>query len=210
MPLPKRISGEKAKRFLARMTRAERAVLVLLCLFTVKFLFSTAARFLPALQSVDRLGSGREPVDVWLLLLCCTALLGMYCLYRRALRALGLRLTRFDGVLLAVCCAASAAFYLQAMWGRQCLYLWDNATYYNLQVRLESNFADGVFMGVGATIYKTWFNDYAPLVINILLEPFFLFTDRTANTFAMLCAVLFPRRWSILGRWCCWRCCAAA
>ena len=192
MPLPKRISGEKAKRFLARMTRAERAVLVLLCLFTVKFLFSTAARFLPALQSVDRLGSGREPVDVWLLLLCCTALLGMYCLYRRALRALGLRLTRFDGVLLAVCCAASAAFYLQAMWGRQCLYLWDNATYYNLQVRLESNFADGVFMGVGATIYKTWFNDYAPLVINILLEPFFLFTDRTANTFAMLCAVLFP------------------
>ena len=65
-------------------------------------------------------------------------------------------------------------------------------------------------MGVGATIYKTWFNDYAPLVINILLEPFFLFTDRTANTFAMLCAVLFPRRWSILGRWCCWRCCAAA
>ena len=28
MPLPKRISGEKAKRFPARMTRAERAVLV--------------------------------------------------------------------------------------------------------------------------------------------------------------------------------------
>ena len=127
--MPKRISGEKAKRFLARMTRAERAVLVLLCLFTVKFLFSTAARFLPALQGIDALGSGRRPVEVWLLLLCCTALLGMYCLYRRALRALDLRLTRFDGALLAVCCAASAAFYLQAMWGRQCLYLWDNATY---------------------------------------------------------------------------------
>ena len=54
------------------------------------------------------------------------------------------------------------------MVGRQSLYLWDNATYYNLQVRLESNFADGVFTGVGSTIYKTWFNDYAPLVINLL------------------------------------------
>lgn len=174
------------------MTRPERAVLVLLCLFAAKFLFSTAARFLPALQGIDALGSGRHPVDVWLLLLCCTALLGMYCLYRRALRALDLRLTRFDGALLALCCLCSAVFYLYSMWRRQCLYLWDNATYYNLQVRLESNFADGVFMGVGATVYKTWFNDYAPLVINILLEPFFTFTDRTANTFAMLCAVIFP------------------
>ena len=67
-------------------------------------------------------------------------------------------------------------FYLHAMVGRQSLYLWDNATYYNLQVRLESNFADGVFTGVGSTIYKTWFNDYAPLVINLLAEPFFMFT----------------------------------
>ena len=190
--MPNFALGKKIQRFQARMTRPERAVLVLLCLFAVKFLFSTAARFVPALQGIDALGSGRHPVDVWLLLLCCTALLGMYCLYRRALRALDLRLTRFDGVLLAVCCLLSAAFYLYSMWGRQCLYLWDNATYYNLQVRLESNFADGVFMGVGATVYKTWFNDYAPMVINILLEPFFTFTDRTANTFAMLCAVLFP------------------
>ena len=174
------------------MTRLERAVLALLCLFAVKFLFSTAARFLPALQGIDALGSGRHPVDVWLLLLSVTAVLGVCCLYRRALRALDLGLTRFDGAVLAICCAASAAFYLHAMWGRQCLYLWDNATYYNLQIRLESNFADGVFMGVGATVYKTWFNDYAPLVINLLLEPFFTFTGRTANTFAMLCAVLFP------------------
>ena len=78
------------------------------------------------------------------------------------------------------------------MVGRQSLYLWDNATYYNLQVRLESNFADGVFTGVGSTIYKTWFNDYAPLVINLLAEPFFMFTPRTANTFALLCALLIP------------------
>ena len=78
------------------------------------------------------------------------------------------------------------------MVGRQSLYLWDNATYYNLQVRLESNFADGVFTGVGSTIYKTWFNDYAPLVINLLTEPFFMFTPRTANTFALLCALLIP------------------
>ena len=88
----------------------------------------------------------------------------------RAARAIGAKCTKADAVILAVCIAASAAFYLHAMVGRQSLYLWDNATYYNLQVRLESNFADGVFIGVGSTIYKTWFNDYAPLVINLLAE----------------------------------------
>ena len=174
------------------MTRAERAVLVLLCVFAVKFLFSAAAQFVPALQGLDALGSGRHPVDVWLLLLCAAAVLGTVCLYRRALRAVDARLTRFDAVLLAVCCALSAAFYLHAMVGRQSLYLWDHATYYNLQIRLEANFADGVFYGVGSTIYKTWFNDYAPLVINTLLEPLFMFTDRTANTFALLSALAFP------------------
>lgn len=190
--MPNSIPRAKVQQFFARMTRAERAVLVLLCIFAVKFLFSTAAHFVPALQGIDALGSGRNPVDVWLLLLCCTAVLGTFCLYRRALKALGVKLTPFDGAVLGVCCVFSAAFYLHAMLGRQSLYLWDNATYYNLQVRLESNFADGVFMGVGSTIYKTWFNDYAPLVINILLEPFFMFTVRTANTFAILCAVLIP------------------
>ena len=174
------------------MTRAERAALVLLCVFAVKFLFSAAAQFVPALQGLDALGSGRHPVDVWLLLLCAAAVLGVVCLYRRALRAVDARLTRFDAVLLAVCCALSAAFYLHAMVGRQSLYLWDHATYYNLQIRLEANFADGVFYGVGSTIYKTWFNDYAPLVINTLLEPLFMFTDRTANTFALLSALAFP------------------
>ena len=174
------------------MTRAERAVLLLLCVFAVKFLCSAAAQFVPALQGLDALGSGRHPVDVWLLLLCATAVLGTVCLYRRALRAVDARLTRFDAVLLAVCCALSAAFYLHAMVGRQSLYLWDHATYYNLQIRLEANFADGVFYGVGSTIYKTWFNDYAPLVINTLLEPLFMFTDRTANTFALLSALAFP------------------
>ena len=174
------------------MTRAERAVLVLLCVFAVKFLFSAAAQFVPALQGLDALGSGRHPVDVWLLLLCAAAVLGVVCLYRRALRAVDARLTRFDAVLLAVCCALSAAFYLHAMVARQSLYLWDHATYYNLQIRLEANFADGVFYGVGSTIYKTWFNDYAPLVINTLLEPLFMFTDRTANTFALLSALAFP------------------
>lgn len=174
------------------MTRAERAVLVLLCVFAVKFLFSAAAQFVPVLQGLDALGSGRHPVDVWLLLLCAAAVLGVVCLYRRALRAVDARLTRFDAVLLAVCCALSAAFYLHAMVGRQSLYLWDHATYYNLQIRLEANFADGVFYGVGSTIYKTWFNDYAPLVINTLLEPLFMFTDRTANTFALLSALAFP------------------
>ena len=174
------------------MTRAERAVLLLLCVFAVKFLFSTAAHFVPALQGVDMLGSGRHPVDVWLLLLSCTAVLGTFCLYRRAAKVLDARLTRFDAVVLIICIAASAVIYLHAMVGRQSLYLWDNATYYNLQVRLESNFADGVFTGVGSTIYKTWFNDYAPLVINLLAELFFMFTARTANTFALLCALLIP------------------
>lgn len=174
------------------MTRAERAVLLLLCMFAVKFLFSTAAHFVPALQGVDMLASGRHPVDVWLLLLSCTAVLGTFCLYRRAAKVLDARLTRFDAVVLIICIAASAVFYLHAMAGRQSLYLWDNATYYNLQVRLESNFADGVFTGVGSTIYKTWFNDYAPLVINLLAELFFMFTARTANTFALLCALLIP------------------
>ena len=175
-----------------RMTRAERAVLFLLCIFAVKFVFSTAAHFITPLQGIDMLGSGRNPVDIWLLLLSCTAVLGTFCLYRRAVRAVGARLTKADAVILAVCIALSAAFYLHAMVGRQSLYLWDNATYYNLQVRLESNFADGVFTGVGSTVYKTWFNDYAPLVINLLAEPFFMFTPRTANTFALLCALLIP------------------
>ena len=174
------------------MARLERAVLLLLCIFAVKFVFSTAAHFAAPLQVVDMLGSGRNPVDVWLLLLSCTAVLGTFCLYRRAARAIGAKCTKADAVILAVCIAASAAFYLHAMVGRQSLYLWDNATYYNLQVRLESNFADGVFTGVGSTIYKTWFNDYAPLVINLLAEPFFMFTPRTANTFALLCALLIP------------------
>ena len=174
------------------MARLERAVLLLLCIFSVKFVFSTAAHFAAPLQVVDMLGSGRNPVDVWLLLLSCTAVLGTFCLYRRAARAIGAKCTKADAVILAVCIAASAAFYLHAMVGRQSLYLWDNATYYNLQVRLESNFADGVFTGVGSTIYKTWFNDYAPLVINLLAEPFFMFTPRTANTFALLCALLIP------------------
>ena len=174
------------------MARLERAVLLLLCIFAVKFVFSTAAHFAAPLQAIDMLGSGRNPVDVWLLLLSCTAVLGTFCLYRRAARAIGAKCTKADAVILAVCIAASAAFYLHAMVGRQSLYLWDNATYYNLQVRLESNFADGVFTGVGSTIYKTWFNDYAPLVINLLTEPFFMFTPRTANTFALLCALLIP------------------
>ena len=59
-----------------RMARLERAVLSLLCIFAVKFVFSTAAPFAAPLQPVDMLGSGRNPVDVWLLLLCCTAVLG--------------------------------------------------------------------------------------------------------------------------------------
>lgn len=184
--------GSWIRRLYARMTRCERAVLVLLCIFAVKFLFSTAAHFVPALRGIDLVGSGRNPVDVWLLLLCCTAVLGTFCLYRRAVRATGARLGRFELAVLAGCCAVSAAFYISRMAGRHTLYLWDNATYYNLQVRLESNFADGVFTGVGSTVYKTWFNDYAPLVINLLTEPFFAFTDRTANTYAMLSAVLIP------------------
>ena len=175
-----------------RMTRLERVVLLLLCIFSVKFVFSTAAHFITPLQKIDMLGSGRNPVDVWLLLLSCTAVLGTFCLYCRAAKAVGAKLTKADAAILAVCIVLSAVFYLHAMVGRQSLYLWDNATYYNLQVRLESNFADGVFTGVGSTIYKTWFNDYAPLVINLLAEPFFMFTPRTANTFALLGGLLIP------------------
>ena len=133
------------KSIYRRMTRAERAVLFLLCIFAAKFVFSTAAHFITPLQGIDMLGSGRNPVDLWLLLLSCPAVLGTFCLYRRAARAIGAKCTKADAVILAVCIAASAAFYLHAMVGRQSLYLWDNATYYNLQVRLESNFADGVF-----------------------------------------------------------------
>lgn len=176
----------------ARTNRLERCVLALLCLFAGKFLFSTAAHFIPALQGVDLLGSGRDPLDVWLLLLCAAAWLGLICLYRRAFRALELRPGRWEWAVLAVLSAANAVFYLSRMWGRRTLYMWDQATYYNLQIRLESNFADGVFMGVGSTIYKTWFNDYAPLVINILTEPFFLLTDRTANSYALVSAVWIP------------------
>ena len=174
------------------MTRLERVVLLLLCIFAVKFVFSTAAHFITPLQKIDMLGSGRNPVDVWLLLLSCTAVLGTFCLYCRAAKAVGAKLTKADAAILAVCIVLSAVFYLRAMVGRQSLYLWDNATYYNLQVRLESNFADGVFTGVGSTIYKTWFNDYAPLVINLLAELFFMFTPRTANTFALLGGLLIP------------------
>ena len=175
-----------------RMTRLERVVLLLLCIFAVKFVFSMAAHFITPLQKIDMLGSGRNPVDVWLLLLSCTAVLGTFCLYCRAAKAVGAKLTKADAAILAVCIVLSAVFYLHAMVGRQSLYLWDNATYYNLQVRLESNFTDGVFTGVGSTIYKTWFNDYAPLVINLLAEPFFMFTPRTANTFALLGGLLIP------------------
>ena len=175
-----------------RMTRLERVVLLLLCIFAVKFVFSTAAHFITPLQKIDMLGSGRNPVDVWLLLLSCTAVLGTFCLYCRAAKAVGAKLTKADAAILAACIVLSAVFYLHAMVGRQSLYLWDNATYYNLQVRLESNFADGVFTGVGSTIYKTWFNDYAPLVINLLAEPFFMFTPRTATTFARLGGLLIP------------------
>lgn len=175
-----------------RMTRLERVVLLLLCIFAVKFVFSTAAHFITPLQKIDMLGSGRNPVDVWLLLLSCTAVLGTFCLYCRAAKAVDAKLTKADAAILAACIVLSAVFYLHAMVGRQSLYLWDNATYYNLQVRLESNFADGVFTGVGSTIYKTWFNDYAPLVINLLAEPFFMFTPRTANTFALLGGLLIP------------------
>ena len=35
-------------------------------------------------KAVDMLGSGRNPVDIWLLLLSCAAVLGVFCLYRRA------------------------------------------------------------------------------------------------------------------------------
>ena len=187
-------AAEKPKplrRLWRRLTRPERAVVVLLAVFAVRFLFSAAAQKLTFLRPLDALGSGGVP-DVWLLLLCCTALLGMACLYGRVFRALALRFTRFQGTVLAGCCLGSAAFYLCRMWGRQALYIWDEGVFYNLQIRLESNFAESVFMGVGATVYKTWNNDYIPMVINILTEPFFMFTDRTANTCAMLWAVLFP------------------
>ena len=100
------------------MTRLERAVLVLLCVFAVKFVCSTAAHFVPGLQAVDMLGSGRNPVDIWLLLLSCAAVLGVFCLYRRAARAVGAKLTKADAVILGICIAASAAFYLHAMVGQ--------------------------------------------------------------------------------------------
>ena len=178
--------------FYGRMTRAERAVLFLLCILLLSLYAAPRRTFIPPLQGIDMLGSGRHPVDVWLLLLSCTAVLGTWCLYRRAARAgCPADEVRRRGAG-RFCIVASAAFYLHAMVGRQSLYLWDNATYYNLQIRLESNFADGVFTGVGSTIYKTWFNDYAPLVINLLAEPFFMFTPRTANTFALLCGLLVP------------------
>ena len=95
------------KSIYRRMTRAERAVLVLLCIFAVKFVFSTAAHFFTPLQGIDMLGCGRNPVDVWLLLLSCTAVLGTFCLYRRAARAIGAKCTKADAVILAVCIAAS-------------------------------------------------------------------------------------------------------
>lgn len=181
----------RIKRIYTGMTRAERAVLFLLLLLGLKLVFSTAAHFIPALQPLDLLGSGK-PLDVPLLLLGITAVLAVFCLYRRACRAADLRLTRFEWAVLAVFCLLNATFYLSRMAGRQSLYLWDNATYYNLQVRLGSNFADGVFQGVGATVYKTWFNDYAPLVINLLLQPFYLLGDGSANTFALTAALLIP------------------
>ena len=79
------------KSIYRRMTRAERAVLFLLCIFAAKFVFSTAAHFFTPLQGIDMLGSGRNPVDLWLLLLSCTAVLGTWCLYRRAAKALDAR-----------------------------------------------------------------------------------------------------------------------
>lgn len=173
------------------LTRLEQTVVVLLAVFAVRFLFSAAAQKLAFLRVPDAIGSGRHPVDVWLLLLSCTAVLGTVCLYRRVWRVTG-GLDRFQAGATALCSVGSAAFYLYAMAGRQTLYVMDQAVFYNLQVRLESNFAESVFMGVGATVYKTWFNDYIPLVINVLSEPFFMFTDRTANTYATLEAMLFP------------------
>lgn len=181
-----------ASRLWGALTAAEKAVLAMLAVFSGKFLFSALARRVEALRAIDALGSGRSPVDVWLLLLCLTAWLGMYCLYRRAIRALPIRLRRFDWLLLAAVCLANLLFYYGRVAGRSTIYYWDYATYYQLQVRLESNFADGVFVGVGSTIYKTWFNDYAPLVISLLTEPLFMFTDRTANTYAMLSGMFLP------------------
>lgn len=186
------LTRERTKhRLWARLTRLERVTAALLAVFAVRFLFSAAAQGLPFLRGLDAIGSGR-PVDVWLLLLCCTAILGTVCLYGRVFRALALRFTRFQGTVLAACVLSSAAFYVSRLWGRQALYIQDQAVFYNLQLRLESNFAESVFMGVGATVYKTWYNDYIPMVINILTEPFFMFTDRTANTCALLWTVLFP------------------
>mgnify|MGYP007051356478 CR=1 FL=1 len=95
------------KSIYRRMTRAERAVLFLLCIFAVKFVFSTAAHFFTPLQGIDMLGSGRNPVDLWLLLLSCTAVLGTFCLYRRAAGAVSARLTKADAVILAVCIVLS-------------------------------------------------------------------------------------------------------
>ncbi len=70
------------------MTRLERAVLVLLLCFLQSSSCSARRRILcRGLQAVDMLGSGRNPVDIWLLLLSCTAVLGVFCLYRRAARA---------------------------------------------------------------------------------------------------------------------------
>lgn len=49
---------------------------------------STVAHFVPVLQGIDMLGSGRHPVDVWLLLLSWHGGAGTWCLYRRAAKAL--------------------------------------------------------------------------------------------------------------------------
>ncbi|MCO7108838.1 hypothetical protein NIA69_06155 [Gemmiger formicilis] len=172
------------------MARLERAVLLLLCILPSSSC-SARRRILPRRCKVS-ICSAAGGIR-WMHGCCCSPARRCWAhsACTAARRAIGAKCTKADAVILAVCIAASAAFYLHAMVGRQSLYLWDNATYYNLQVRLESNFADGVFT-VGSTIYKTWFNDYAPLVINLLAEPFFMFTPRTANTFALLCALLIP------------------
>lgn len=99
------------------MTRAERAVLLLLCIFAVKFVCSTVTHFVPALQGIDMLGSGRHPVDVWLLLLSWHGGAGHLVPLPPRGQSIGGLLTKFDAVVLAICIAASAAFYLHAMVG---------------------------------------------------------------------------------------------
>lgn len=80
-------------------------------------------------------------------------------------------------------------YYIYSLKTRNFIYYSDYGNYYNRQLEYETVFQTGFFNGI-KYIQNSIMNEDYTCFINIFVEPFFGFTNRTGNAFVASCAIL--------------------